>query len=447
AWGEKGGLNAYVGEGLGDESWAEGRIYPAGNPWFFGPGHMMKSPTKQRLLDTISFMHDLQGKFYDRFEKAIRDTGYEGVIMTSNWQAGQAFSHFSNLHADSRFDIIDRHNYFNGAGSMLARPGGGMLSSGMQQVAGLPFMLSEWIHVFPNEYGVEGPAILGAYGMGLNGWDVSFIFQNMDSGEFRKELKDAWDFVAPQVLGVFPAVARQVYRGDVKESDVTFVRKVHEPSLVEGKLGFEDMVEQGYDNKEFSSDVAPASTLAMGRGLVEFTDAYETSEKVDMAKYTREGVLHSSTEELAWTPGASAHDGHIAIDTPGTQAVVGFASGVVTELADVTITLESNYAAVYVTALSPKGTLASDKNLLVTTIARVRNTGMKMVVGEMVARGEGPMLVEPVKVEIQLNRKGSPKVYVLDHDGRRTDKQVKVNNGKIVLDGAKTHAMYYEIVY
>ena len=71
---------------------------------------------------------------------------------------------------------------------MLARAGSGSLSSGLQQVDDRPFMLSEWIHVFPNEWGVEGPAVLGAYGMGLQGWDVSFMFQNRDSGTFSEKI-------------------------------------------------------------------------------------------------------------------------------------------------------------------------------------------------------------------------------------------------------------------
>ena len=45
-------------------------------------------------------------------------------------------------------------------------------------------MLSEWIHVVPNEFGVEGPILVGAYGMGLNAWDFSYIFQNRDNGVY-----------------------------------------------------------------------------------------------------------------------------------------------------------------------------------------------------------------------------------------------------------------------
>jgi hypothetical protein len=76
----------------------------------------------------------------------MRKDGYDGEIIGSNWQAGRAYSHFANLHADARAGTIDRHNYFGGDcanDSMLARAGSGIFSSGMQQVADRPFMLSE----------------------------------------------------------------------------------------------------------------------------------------------------------------------------------------------------------------------------------------------------------------------------------------------------------------
>ena len=136
----------------------------------------------------------------------------------------------------------------------------------MQQVADRPFMLSEWIHVTPNEWGVEGPAIIGAYGMGLQGWDVSYMFQNRDAGTFSEQIgRDRWDVTAPNVLGVFPAVARQVLRGDVKEAELLAPAYVHVPSFAEGKLGFDDKVTQQYDVKTFASDKVPAASLAVAR--------------------------------------------------------------------------------------------------------------------------------------------------------------------------------------
>lgn len=448
AWGPR-AMRSFTAENLADESWESGIILPVGNPWFFDPDNLNGSQAfrRQRLLDTMQFLYEMQNRFYDRFVAAVRETGYAGEIVASNWQAGRAMSHFYNLHSDARIGMIDRHNYFGGGGSMLSAPGSGMLSSGLQQVAGLPFMLSEWIHTFPNEFGVEGPAILGAYGMGLNGWDVSFMFQNGDDGGFRNQLGDEWDVVAPQIIGIFPAVARQIYRGDVKEAELVFSRNVHVPSLAEGKLGFDDRVEQGYDVKEFGSDAVPAATLAIGRSLVTFTDRFTPTERVDLGRFIDGQLVRSSTGQLAWRPGSSPRDGHFTLSSPGTQAVVGFANGVRAELADVVITPESEFAAVYVSAVDRDDTIATGRRLLVTTMGRVRNTNQRMVAGTLLDRGTGPMRVEPVRATLQFKRAGAFTVHVLDHDGQRTGRQLPVRDGTVVLDSASSRTPYYEITF
>lgn len=448
AWGSQ-SLKCFTHERLADEGWDLGRIYPVGNPWFFDPEQLagQMRERKTRLLDTMHFLYDQQSACYDRLVKAIRATGYQGEILGSNWQAGRALSHFANLHTDYRVGLIDRHNYFGGAGSMLATPGGGMLSAGMQQVADRPFMLSEWIHSFPSEFAVEGPALIGAYGLGLNGWDASYIFENGDDGRFRRELKEEWDVMVPQVLGVFPAVSRQVLRGDVKEASLVFTRNVHVPSLFEGRLGFDDSLKQGYDVKEFSSQTIPAATLAIGRSVVAFTPAEQPTPTVSLASYLNDGLLRSADGQLAWRAGKNPRDGYVTIDTAGTQALIGFAAGKSIALKDVAIATSTPYAAIYVSALDRDGDIATGKRLLVTTLARVRNTGMKLVEGSLIARGGPPLLVEPVAVELTLKRGGNPKVYVLDHDGRRSAQTLPAANGKLTLDGAQTKAVYYEIDY
>jgi len=451
AWGKR-ALNSFGNEGLTGESWEGKYIVPAGNPWFYDPTQLAGSqkPKYRRLLDTMLYLYERQNEFYERYVKAIRATGYEGEILASNWQAGRAFSHYYNLHSDALVGMIDRHNYFGGGrGSkinnktMLAVPGSGMLSAGMQQVADRPFSLSEWIHVLPNEWGVEGPAIIGAYGMGLNGWDVSFIFQNRDDGGFLDRLSGRWEPTAPQVLGVFPAVARQIYRGDVAESQVVAKRYVSVPDLHEGKIGFEDEVKQEWDVKTFDSDKVPARALSVARCVVAFTDTHRPTPEFDITRYVRDGLYSSTTGQLAWKAGADRLDGHITIDTPGTKAVVGFAKGLSFRLGDVIITPENRYAAVYVTARDPDATVAQADELLVVAIARARNSGMKVFEdSRIMQKGRAPILMEPVRAKIDLGRDGAT-VHVLDHDGGMTDKTLAVRDGRFAIDGARDKTAYY----
>jgi hypothetical protein len=430
-------------------------ILPLGNPWYWDPDQLngSQAPLKRRLLDTLEFLYTLQCEFFDRYVKAVRQAGYQGEIVSSNWQAGRGFSHFANLHSDYLVGTIDRHNYFGSDranATMLARAGSGMLSSGMQQVADRPFMLSEWIHCFPNELGVEGPAILGAYGLGLQGWDVSFMFQNGDNGEFSPKIgRDQWDVTAPQVLGLFPAVARQIHRGDVQESSVVAVRNVHVPSLFEGKLSFDDKVVQGYDDKELDSSKVPARALAVARSVVAFTKDYIDTPVFDIKPYEKDGQLVSSTGQLRWKEGDGRSGGFFTMNTPGTKAVVGFAEGRKCELEGVTIESKSRFGAIYVTARERDKTLDNTREILIIALARARNTGMKFSPSgdKLFSAGKPPILMEPVKAQITLGKAGTPQVILLDHDGRITDKTIPWASGSCTIDGARDKTPYYLLRY
>jgi len=459
AWGGESALNCFINEGFTDESWEERSIVPAGNPWFYDPDQLEGDyrRIKTRLLDTMRFLYEKQNAFYSRYVKAIRNTGYEGEILASNWQAGRAFSHYYNLHSDSLVGLIDRHNYFGGGSptrinnaTMLTHPGSGMISAGMQQVDDRPFMLSEWIHVQPNEWSVEGPAIIGTYGLGLQGWDASFMFENDDSAHFNKALYEKmWnDVTKPNVLGFCPAISRQVLRGDVEESKKIAVRYVHVPSLGKGIIGFDEQVKQSGDIKSFTGEKVPDLALAAARCVVDFTDEFQPTPVFDMTAYqTPDGAIKSSTGELCWTPGKKPIDGFFTVDTPATKAVVGFAQGETCKLGKVTIEPLSRFGAIYVTAQNQDEDLESAKHALIVAIARCRNSGMNVIADELIlTKGTGPILMEPVKARIDLGR-SVKQVILLDHDGQRTSKKLSVESGAFEINGSEDHTCYYLVTF
>lgn len=457
AWGPD-AINSFVNEGFTNESWEAKTIVPAGNTWFYDPDILNgeQKAKKARLLDTMRFLYELQNDFYSRYIQAIRGTGYEGEILSSNWQAGRAFSHYYNLHSDALVGLIDRHNYFGGISgakiktdSMLADPGSTILSAGMQQVDNRPFMESEWVHKNPTEWSVEGPAIIGAYGMGLQGWDASFVFQNDDQGKFNSQVlvKDWTGVMTPQILGAFPAISRQVLRGDVNESDVKAVRYVHIPSLHEGKIGFNDRVEQSGDIKTFTSDKVPSQALAAVRCTVEFSDSWKDTPEFNLAACTTNGGIRSATGQLFWKGSETQPGGYFTINSPATKAVVGFSQGEKCVLGDVTIEPESRFSAIYLSAQEKDKILADSEKIIVTAIARSRNTGTKILADTLlIEKGKAPLVMEPVKARITLKREPSA-VYLLDHDGILTKKMLPVENGSFEIDGAQDKTCYYLITY
>jgi hypothetical protein len=448
AWGDS-ALGSFKAEGFATESLVERTVVPAGNPWFYDPDQIngTQKSKARRLFDTMLFLHETQNAFWDRFVAAMHAVGYQREVLASNWIAGRAFSHYYNLASDARFSMIDRHNYFGGSSSMLASAGSGMLSTGLCQVAGLPFSLSEWIHVKPNEFGIEGPAIIGAYGMGLQGWDVSFMFQNGDDGRFRDRIgKEKFDVVAPHILGIEPLIARQVLRGDVAESTLTAPLKVHLPSLHDGNIGFTESVTANGDVKTASTSAIPAQALAVARCLVEFTDQPTETPVFDLAPFRKDGALTSSTGQLRWYEGASQTSGYFTVNTAATKAVVGFAQDQTFALGEVTITPRSPFAAIYITAAGRSDTdLSVAPRILIGAVARARNTGMKVMDGNVLAGGQPPVIMEPVRADITMPAGRAMVLRALDQDGRRTEAMQPITDGKFSIDGAIQKTIYWEL--
>jgi hypothetical protein len=457
-YGSQDKLRAAWGDALRPgERLAESNIVPQLNPWFFGEDHLpgRKGGARRRLLDTAAFLHDVQDRFYGRFVKAIRDAGYRGPLNGSPWQAPSMLPHYYNLSSDYKVGYIDRHNYFGGQGpdmftSMLTQPGSGYFSSGLQQVADRPFGLSEWIHVYPNVYAAEGPAIVAVYGMGLQGWDASYEFQSQANRRSFDETAGGfpwgvWEADVPTSLGQFPSLARMIYRGDVKEGGIISVRRVSPTDLADGRFSFSDKVEQRGDVTSFGGSVPPEA-LAAGRMVVEFTDKPEPSVLPDMTRYRQGSVIKSVTGQLAWD---TSDRGHFTVNTAGTKAVVGFAGGKELALGDVKVQLEVPFASLFLTALGPGKDLASCKRALITVLARQSNTGFTYFApdNKVLNNGGPPILLEPVKATVTIAGRPIEAVNVLDHDGCRTSRALIVSDGRFTLDGGKDKAIYYEVVF
>ncbi|MGA2033047.1 MAG: hypothetical protein ABSG68_12375 [Thermoguttaceae bacterium] len=436
------------------ESLAAQNIEPQTNPWFFGDGQLPNTANgqRQRLLDTAAYLHHLQNTFYAKFQRAVRAAGYQGPLVGSPWQAPAMLPHYYNLRSDYLAGYIDRHNYFGEKllDSMLAQPGSGYFSSGLQQVIDRPFGLSEWIHVYPSLYSAEGPAIIAAYGLGLQGWDASYQFQSQST---RRTFNDragwlpwgVWEADVPTQLGQYPALSRMVQRGDVKQAEVISVRRVSPAELLAGRFSFADTVAQQGDVKTFGGSVPPEA-LAAGRVVVEFTERPQASTFPRMEQYRRGTAIVSTTKQLAWD---TAGGGSFVVNTPGTKALVGFAQDRPFALGEVTIRCDCPYASLFLTALEPKATLRDTRHALLTAVARNCNTGFKYFAldGRVLDNGTAPLLLEPVKATITIAGRPIRSVNVLDHDGRRTGKTLSFGDGSFSIDGARDRTMYYEVMF
>ncbi|MBD0294313.1 MAG: hypothetical protein ICV84_03790, partial [Flavisolibacter sp.] len=458
-------LNAW-GKGIlpEGESLANENIYPQPNHGMFTAASEKAAKEQttipQHIIDKAFFLFDEQNKFYQKFVQAIRATGYKGLIVSSCWQAGSGLAHLLNLYADYNAGVIDRHNYFGGGtghvltkgkvnnAAMVSTPGSGLLSTGFQQVKNRPFFISEWMSLIPNEWTVESAPIIAAYGLGLQGWDASFAFA-MDYSRFTPTVQSGhgvYNVTSPTQLALYPALSAMVYRNDVHKGAIVAERKVFLENIGQGKLPFFERVEQESDIKRLQSSV-PLTALAGGRVVLSFEDGTSKSTAGKTTMYeTTNNVVTSTTGQLQWD---FSGKGYFTIDTKGTQGVVGFATNKTIDLGNVQLKTSNPFAVVLVSSLEKGNDLAHAKSIIITTIARARNTGMQYneQKTELLQTGESPVLLEPVTVQLRLKKWAKAKVYVLDHSGNRTNKTIPIQNGAVLLDGTMYKTIYYEVVY
>lgn len=456
--------------GLQAESLESG-VVPWGQPWFYDTTARPQedaqlSALRPRMLDTMEFLVGLQDEFYAKTVAAIRATGYPGEIIASNWQAGSMTGHFWNMLSDTKVGLIDRHNYFGGSraglrlrdgmphvnnASQLDRPGSGLLSSGMQQVGNRPFMLSEWNVVHPNEWLLEGPAIIGTYGMGLQGWDASYIFASYQDAGFSTNMDDVKKFTidTPPVMGLMPAISRMVRRGDVTEAEQLAQRHVSMEALRNGAFDFDDFIDQAHDLKAFDGDKIPSETLAVARTAIVF-DSNEATEAFDFGDREEAGGVAASTGQLFWSETQGAHNDFFTINSRGTQAFVGFAeAGDRHQAGSFSITPEPGFCAVILTADAPDKDLVTDASALLTLMARARNTGMafKEDGGVLETVGAAPILMEPVRVTIDFGTRPVSYIQPLDHAGRNQGNPIRLRHNTARIDSAEHQTPYYRVVY
>ncbi len=442
------------------ESFESKYILPICNPWYLSIKNMKlmqeeKNVTK-RLQDTAEFLYDTQSAFYAKYEKAIRATGYKGILEGSCWQAGSDLPHYLNMHTDYKIGVIDRHNYYSGTGSWVMRPGpfngtadfsspgSGLISTGVQQVIDRPFMLSEWDANSPYQWRSATTTMVAYYGMGLQGWDGSMQFTAGLSG-FTKTISaggSVFNMEVPEGMGLYPALARTIYRNDIKEAAVVSIRKVNIENMLKGNLDFEESVEQKGDLKVFTGDL-PNEALAYGRTVVEYTDKQEKSYFPDLTEMKKNKKIISLTKEMEWDYKKTREE-HYIINTAGTKAFAGFAPNKEVIIGDVKLKLQNRFATIILTSLDKDKTIKQANKLLLTCIARVRNTKMKYnnAETELLKVGFSPIIMEPIIAEIAIPN--AKKVTVLNCDGEITDKTRAVD-GIVNVNGLEDKTIYYLI--
>ncbi len=300
------------------------------------------------------------------FVKHLRSIGVKVPIATTNtWGSNPLFS----LPALTAGDVIDVHAYGQ-AESISSNPKYDDMSShwiAAAQVSGMPLVVTEWNTEFPQRDRFTQPLFIAA-NAAFQGWDAPMIYGYHQAPLVAPSKIEKWGISNdPAMVSLMPTAALIFRRGDVDRAKTTVVFAPGEALL---------MTSITPENSPALRTIAERHRLVIGLPKtpllpwVNGVDRGGVSDPAQPADGVGETSITSDTGQLKrdWI------DGVYTINTPRTQAVMGWMRGREHKLGDITIRVSTPKATVSVTSLDGLP-LATSKQMLLTATAQANMKG------------------------------------------------------------------------
>jgi hypothetical protein len=389
------------------------------------------SATSERFHDEGRFYLELEKRYYETLRRFLRKVlKVRALIEGTNENYG-----LPNLEAQATLDLMDCHAYWQHPEfphqpwsatdwriqntPMLDAPARSTLSAlSRSAVVGKPMVVSEYNHPFPSDYGCEMPMLLAAYAS-LQDWDAVYGYtfghqwtERELSGDAMTGYFDLCNEVSK--LAQMPTASLLFQRGDVRPA-----RRLVKLDFDEHRL-YDSLKEKRWDGLQFFTDgeLSPFLPLVHRLRIGNF-GAARTTRAADIASQEPTGHIASDTSELLWDATGKG-TGRLTINTPHTQAAIGWIGGRSLRTADAEFRLTTPFCAVTLSALDGKP-LSGSKKILLVAAARCANTGMQWNAERTSVSnhwGGPPLLIEPVEGQIQLHHSAGLEWVPLDGAGR-----------------------------
>jgi hypothetical protein len=321
------------------------------------------------------------------------------------------------LRSTSLMDIVDGHVYWQhpaiwGARNtpMVNEPlRSTIVKLSRSAFAGKPYTVSEVNHPNPNEYACEMIPILAAYAA-FQGWDGIFFYTFEPKAEkhWQPFVADNFDITLDPVKMVQMSVGALLFaRPDVSPARETVLRSYSAEQVNESMRLPE--AERPYFTPGF-----PLSIPLRHESRIRCLDCEPTG------TYESEGgpPYVSDTGELAWYT-SKKKGGLVTIDTPRTQALVGFVKAHGRATSQLSADVENDFCAITVSSLDSRP-LSLSSTLLLTACSRIENTGTKWNERRTLWEewGTPPTRIEPVTGWLVLHElDGAIEVQLVPLDG------------------------------
>lgn len=370
-----------------------------------------KQASEQRFRTEATFYIDTERRYFELMTRFLREQLGVKPLLLGTSDHNHYRSGYPLLSSTSRLDIVDGHVYWQhpnyltdpktGRRTGFKIPNTPMVNDPLHStvvqlsrsaVAGKPYTVSEVNHPFPHEYACEGVPILAAYAA-LHDWDGLFWYTLAHESLVGEPPRPIGFFDLgpdPVKMTQIAAGALVFLRGDAQKARQTTVRTYSCTQVLESiRL---PSSERPYFTPGFPRALPLIHAMRIG--------AFDGPPTAKFAASAGETIV-SDTGELRWS-GFTAQHGRVAIDTPRSQAIVGFTAQAA-PTSNLGLQVKNAFCAVTLSALDAKPIARADRLLLAAT-ARVANSDMRWNANRTTLDewGRAPSCIEPVVGTIAL---------------------------------------------
>jgi hypothetical protein len=365
-------------------------------------GQTVREAPKEQYYTECDFFHDLKTGFFRAMSDYLKGTlGVKCPVMGTA-DHSHSGSGYPITWANAAIDIIDGHDYWQhpsvnpGNSPMVNDPNNStIVELARTAVAGKPYTVSEMGHPFPNQFAAEGMPILAAYGA-FQGWDmiVWYTFEMKKNPNWAPYVGDAFDTsLDPVKMPQVAACALMYLRGDIEPARRTITRTYTRQQVWDSRL-------LPRTERSWFTPGYPITTPLLHGVRVGSFDGAPTQIPTGISTTP---PFKTDTGQLVWDVGPDQKNGIVTIDSPRSQALVGFVRDSDKSVTNLAADVKNDFCTIMVNSLEDKPIAAAGK-LLLTAAVRVENTGMQWDARRMrpTRSGGAPTLIEPVTGTITL---------------------------------------------
>lgn len=341
--------------------------------------------------ELVDFKIQMVEKYYAEMIGYMRSLGVKVPITGQNFswkyvqcKSAQHSGDFMDSHLNVRFMRWAPEKKHSRDISLHEQPEWGAMRNARMRRFGKPFFTSEWDVTFPNRYRTESSIMLAAIGM-LQNWSgytihtyaYTSLLEHMDKlGKevnsetignvgYREGIFSTWN--DPAKFGMFYHASIITRRGDVQPAKNKYTIRVEECEA--------DNDQAPGTLTEPSKKAFIASTELSQIGMDYYGEFENTVSDMEPLVDLASGEVRSDTGELY----RNWKKCYGTIDTPMTKCIYGRLSrnGPI-EIEGMTVDCKNDYAVIALSSLDNEKDIAHAESLLLTTVGRAENTGMKM---------------------------------------------------------------------